>query len=404
MTKEFVFDKKEFDKWKIQKDENNNPILVSYKDTQNKTLYVPNEADLAPFGVTGKVRIPINNLNWQCDNKETVIISNKENKKVGLFSPDGKHYTYGLFSQESYEGKATLKKIDLRGLDTSNFNDLSYMFYGQTELESINMEGLDTSNVKSMQNMFENTEKLKEVNGLDNLDVSKVTNMGGIFHNTGFKNIDIHNWNTKSLLNLDDSFRNIKLEKLDLSKWNLENVRSTEETFRNTTGTVTLPEAGAPNLKIARSMFAYSDLNIKNMDKFKMPQLEDASGMFWGCPYNWQVSQVDNPMQQAINNIGSTLKVADGMFEGTWNANNTHELDISKLPTKNLQSAKRMFENSDIKITGLNQLKISDKCNTYGMFADTKDEDINTKRVKRAQNRFAKARKLARAQKLGREL
>lgn len=39
MTKEFVFDKKEFDKWEIQKDENNNPILVSYKDTQNKTLY-----------------------------------------------------------------------------------------------------------------------------------------------------------------------------------------------------------------------------------------------------------------------------------------------------------------------------------------------------------------------------
>ena len=67
---------------------------------------------LAPFGVTGKVKIPINNLNWQCDDKETVIISNKDNKKVGLFSPDGKRYTYGLFSQESYEGKATLKKID----------------------------------------------------------------------------------------------------------------------------------------------------------------------------------------------------------------------------------------------------------------------------------------------------
>ncbi len=38
------------------------------------------------------------------------------------------------------------------------------------------------------------------------------------------------------------------------------------------------------------------------------------------------------------------------------------------------------------------------------MFYGINDEDINTKRVKRAQNRFAKARKIARAQNLGREL
>jgi len=58
-----------------------------------------------------------------------------------------------------------------------------------------------------------------------------------------------------------------------------------------------------------------------------------------------------------------------------------------------LQSAKGMFEDSNIKITGLDQLEINDKCNTYRMFKNAKDEVINTKRVKRAKARFAKAKK-----------
>lgn len=404
MTKEFVFDKKEFDKWKIQKDENNNPILVSYKDTQNKTLYVPNEADLAPFGVTGKVRIPINNLNWQCDNKETVIISNKENKKVGLFSPDGKHYTYGLFSQESYEGKATLKKIDLRGLDTSKLTNLNHLFYGQKELESINMEGIDTSNVTLMQSTFAHTPNLKEVKGLENLDTSNVKHMDSIFLNSGIKNLDISNWNTKSLRGTQEAFKNMKFKKLDLSNWDFSHVLDTEEMFKNSTGTISLPKTGAPNLIGAKGMFADSDLIIENMDKFKMPKVQNTREMFVGCPYNWQVAQKDNAMQQAINNIGNDLKNTSYMFGDIWNVNDKHSLDISKLDMSTVDHAHNMFMNAKFKITGLDKLRINDKCNTDAMFYGTKDEVVNTKRVKRAQNRFAKAKKLARAQNFGREL
>ncbi|MDK6782664.1 BspA family leucine-rich repeat surface protein [Lactobacillus jensenii] len=401
MTKEFVFDKKEFDKWEIQKDENNNPILVSYKDTQNKTLYVPNQADLAPFGVTGKVKIPVNNLNWQCENRENVIISNKDNKKVGLFSPDGKHYTYGLFS---HEGKATLKKIDLRGLDISKITNLDHLFYGQKELESINMEGIDTSNVTLMQSTFAHTPNLKEVKGLENLDTSNVKYMDSIFLNSGIKNLDISNWNTRSLVSAREAFKNMNFKNLDLSNWNFSHVTDTTKMFKNSTGTISLPKSGANSLKVADSMFENSDLIIENMDKFKMPKLLTAISMFSDYPYHWEVAQVDNPMQLAINNIGNNLENTMNMFAGVWNTNENHELDISKLNLSKAKNTNFMFAKAKFKIEGLKQLRINNKCNTDYMFYGINDEDINTKRVKRAQNRFAKARKIARAQNLGREL
>ncbi len=371
MTKEFVFDKKEFDKWEIQKDENNNPVLVDYKDKENQTLYIPNEADLAPFGYKGPIRIKQHDLHILVNEYEKVIVSNKNNKKVVRICDSTDSSENALGTYRFYDHSCKVKELDLRGLDTSNFTDLSYFFYQLSDLEKLNIEGWDTSNVKSMEAMFMSDQSLKEIKGLENLNTSKVENMAEMF-------CDCYS-----------------LENIDLSNWDFSHVLDTKKMFQfNISGAiVTLPEAGAPNLRNSSSMFTVSDVRIENIDKFKMPKLEDATYTFADCPYDWEVyqdSQDDYPMQQFINNIGSSLKVADYMFA---HANNTQDLDISKLPAKNLQSAKGMFEDSNIKITGLDQLEINDKCNTYRMFKNAKDEVINTKKVKRAKARFAKTKK-----------
>lgn len=228
--------------------------------------------------------------------------------------------------------------------------------------------------------------------------------MDSIFLNSGIKNLDISNWNTRSLVSAREAFKNMNFKNLDLSNWNFSHVTDTTKMFKNSTGTISLPKSGANSLKVADSMFENSDLIIENMDKFKMPKLLTAISMFSDCPYHWEVAQVDNPMQLAINNIGNNLENTMNMFAGVWNTNENHELDISKLNLSKAKNTNFMFAKAKFKIEGLKQLRINNKCNTDYMFYGINDEDINTKRVKRAQNRFAKARKIARAQNLGREL
>ena len=154
MTKEFVFDRKEFNKWEIRKDKNNNPVLVDYKDKENQTLYIPNEADLAPFGYKGTVRIKQHDLHILVNEYEKVIISNKNNKKVVRICDSTDSSENALGTYRFYDHSCKVKELDLRGLDTSNFTDLSYFFYELYHLEKLNIEGWDTSNVKSMEAMF----------------------------------------------------------------------------------------------------------------------------------------------------------------------------------------------------------------------------------------------------------
>ena len=53
---------------------------------------------------------------------------------------------------------------------TKKLNDISYMFQNCAKLKEIDLTNFDTNLVIDMTNLFKNRKKIKNINGLNNLD------------------------------------------------------------------------------------------------------------------------------------------------------------------------------------------------------------------------------------------
>ena len=131
--------------------------------------------------------------------------------------------TYNLF----YNCK-NLTRVDLRNSDFSNVETIERMFTYCSKLVTIEgLNELDTSKVNNMGGLFSDCSSIQELNVKD-WDVSKVTNFGAVFRRcTALKTLDISNWDTSSGVIMSGIFTNCSnLTELDLSRWNLNNANS----------------------------------------------------------------------------------------------------------------------------------------------------------------------------------
>ena len=139
-------------------------------------------------------------------------------------------------------GKST-DAIDLSGLDTSAVTDMCGMFY-QCGANSVNLSGIDTKKVQSMEEMFMQCSQIEYVYGLENLDLSSITNMYRMFgHCYKLKRIDVSGWkfDTSKSVNLSYLFEycsaieeivglgtwNVKCSSMDSMFYNCEALRGT---------------------------------------------------------------------------------------------------------------------------------------------------------------------------------
>ena len=153
--------------------------------------------------------------------------------------------------------------IDLTDLDISELDDLCDIFDRLNKVEVINIYGWNTSNVITMEDMFCFCGKLKNIIGIENLDVSNVEYANNMFYEC--KN----------------------LVELDLTNWNPVSLQDAYEMF-----------SGCSNLKI-----------IKNIENWQLPNIKDISYMFYKCAKldvdlsNWNLTNIK---------YSSNLKMTDG--------------------------------------------------------------------------------------------
>ena len=93
------------------------------------------------------------------------------------------------------------KKIE--GINKSK-TDRNYsmkgMFKGCNELESLNLLNMDTSNVTDMSELFKGCYKLKEIQGINKFNTSKVWNIRKIFEDCEeLEILDLSNFNTSNV-------------------------------------------------------------------------------------------------------------------------------------------------------------------------------------------------------------
>ena len=105
-----------------------------------------------------------------------------------------------------------------------NLSDAEGMFYdfeGVTKITGLQHMRFKGSNDVSLQSMFSKCIRLKELEGIQNWDISKVTNTSFMFtEDKNLKNIDLSGWKTNNKTNMFAMFYNSGVESLNLEKWN----------------------------------------------------------------------------------------------------------------------------------------------------------------------------------------
>ncbi len=188
--------------------------------------------------------------------------------------------TIGWFSGEKIENIEGMKN-----LNTSKVTDMSDMFVW-CQCETLDLSELDTSNVVNMKNMFWRT-KAKTIN-LNNFNTSKVTDMTRMFASCDqLISLDLQNFDTSNVTTMREMFHSSEsLVQLNLSSFNTSNVTTMYYMFsgcNNLTG-LDLTSFDTSKVTDMSSMFSGCDnltgLDLRSFDTSKVTNMEY---MFSGC-------------------------------------------------------------------------------------------------------------------------
>ncbi len=251
----------------------------------------------------------------------------------------------------------SLSSLDLSGWNTSNVNNMCSMFSGCKNLESLDVSGWDTSNVKYMTDMFSECKSLKSLdlsgwdtsnveqrkgmfNGcsnckiikpspkhlwrdkfqsltqliryldseitmqgenviIQNLDVSLIEDLGGLFKNiTKVKTLDLSGWKTSNVQNMSDMFYNCNsLESLDISGWNTSNVKDMGRMFFDCESlkSLDISDWDTSNVEDMVQMFSLcKNLKLLDISDWDTSKVKNMSCMFKGCsaPYKTRGNKI----------------------------------------------------------------------------------------------------------------
>ena len=217
-----------------------------------------------------------------------------------------------LFEDHSFTGDS-LKEINgLDKLDTSNVTDMRYMFFNCEALENLDLSSWDTSNVANMGYMFLNCEALKSLD-LSKWDTSNVTDMSCMFEDCyNLKTLDVSNFNTSKVTNMREMFCGCEsLKKLDVSSFDTSQVKKMMEMFGGCKKLKKLDLRSFNKTQETGMEFMFSgcsSLESLDLSKFDTSNLKSMYKMFLNCPSLKEVY---------MDNFNKTnLKSMTSVFEG----------------------------------------------------------------------------------------
>ena len=167
----------------------------------------------------------------------------------------------------------------IENLNTEKVTNMGSMFSGCYVLNPLDVSNFNTQNVEDMSDMFVSCLDLKSLN-VSNFDTQKVKDMSKMFYNCyRLTSLDVSNFNTQKVENMSGMFSNFNsLTSLDLSKFDTQNVTDMSDMFWNSSALTTIyvsdkfvttkVSSGADMFKDCTNLKGFIEYN-KNTDKDK---------------------------------------------------------------------------------------------------------------------------------------
>lgn len=181
-----------------------------------------------------------------------------------------------------------LEAIDgIENLNTSKVTDMWNMFYNCKSLTSLDLKTFDTHNVLSMSYMFFGCNNLTYLN-VSSFDTSNVGSMMWMFAGCWkLTNLSVSNFDMHRVRYMTGMFSSCKgLTHIDVSKFNTENVKRMQAVFQDCENLSSLDLSGFNTSKVndIASMFnSCKSLTSLDLSNFDTQLVTKSTSLFYGC-------------------------------------------------------------------------------------------------------------------------
>ena len=265
--------------------------------------------DMKPGDAGGLVEKNNNMWDVSAAQNKSVIAWLKDDGTL-IIAGDGVKVMANADSDWLFGDMANIETIDATLYDTSNATTMEY-WHAFAEPDLRQNEGDWSGDPLPMEVPQRGT---KQIVGIQDWDVSKVTSTMDMFYNANrLTSLNLGSWNTKSLKTPNGMFHGCSaLTTLDVSGWNTSNVTTLQSIFSHCRGLTALNVAGWDVQKVTDMSFAFSDCGAPVLDlhTWKTNNLTTLEKAFAGAGANtinvtgWNTSKVIT-MDSAFENTAS---------------------------------------------------------------------------------------------------
>ena len=265
--------------------------------------------DMKPGDAGGLVEKNNNMWDVSAAQNKSVIAWLKDDGTL-IIAGDGVKVMANADSDWLFGDMANIETIDATLYDTSNATTMEY-WHAFAEPDLRQNEGDWSGDPLPMEVPQRGT---KQIVGIQDWDVSKVTSTMDMFYNANrLTSLNLGSWNTKSLKTPNGMFHGCSaLTTLDVSGWNTSKVTTLQSIFSHCRGLTALNVAGWDVQKVTDMSFAFSDCGAPVLDlhTWKTNSLTTLEKAFAGAGANtinvtgWNTSKVIT-MDSAFENTAS---------------------------------------------------------------------------------------------------
>ncbi len=321
-------------------------VLVALLNWGSMASGFAQEATGRPFitkwqGKAGEeLKIPIVGTDYKLVIKDEKGKEVKSEEKVTVEGTDESYYhaftptADGVYTVEA--GPEGVKAMQMRREETSNDQLLEVVQFGTVAWES-------------MKEMFRECKKMTFAAGIDIPDLTKVSDMSGMFDGCSSFNQPLEKWDVGKVTNMNHMFRFCHFFNQPLGGWNVSQVTDMSDMFDGCSSfNQPLEKWDVGKVTNMRQMFWGCSFFNQTLGGWNVSQVTDMSGMFYYCGFfnqtlgGWNVSQVTNMFRMfyfchAFNqplekwDVGKVTNMSE-MFDGCNSFNQPLEKwDVSKV-------------------------------------------------------------------------
>ena len=278
----------------------------------------------------------------------------KNNCTKVVFTPSFKQVTptscYSWFY--GFSNLTTIQGIE--NLNTEKVTNMRYMFSDCPNLRSLTLSSFfNTANVTDMSSMFRGCSSLTSLD-LSKFNTNKVENMSSMFNGcSDLENLTLSSFNTDKVTDMSAMFSSCqKLTSLDLSNFDTSNVTTMYQLFYDCSGLTSLDllKFNTANVTNMNNMFyGCGGLTALDLSSFNTANVTDMSAMFCWC------SRLTSLALSSFNT--ANVEYMSYMFNGCSGLNS---LNLSSFNTAKVENMSYMFNGC----SGLTKIYVSDAFTT----------------------------------------